>query len=50
MAVMQVALATEDVLSEAIGIRILAEMASPVTLNMSLGKKGSGYLRSRMNS
>ena len=46
MAIVNVALATEDDLSEAIGLRLLAELSTSVTPNLSLGKKGSGYLRS----
>lgn len=47
---MNVALATEDALSEAIGLRLLAELATPVVPNLVLRKDGSGYLRSRMDS
>lgn len=46
----QIALATEDALSEAIGLRLLAELPSPVVPNLTLGKQGSGYLRSRMQN
>lgn len=47
---MQIALATEDALSEAIGLRLLAELPSPAIPNLVLGKKGSGYLRTKMPS
>lgn len=46
----QVALATEDALSEAIGLRLLAELPIPVTPSLLLRKDGFGYLRSRMDS
>ena len=46
----QVALATEDILSEAIGLRLLSELPIPVTPNPLLRKDGFGYLRSRMDS
>lgn len=46
---MPVALATEDILSEAIGLRLLAELPTPVTPNLLLCKGGFGYLRSGMN-
>lgn len=49
MAIAEVALATEDALSEAIGLRLLAELPTPIRPNLSLGKKGSGYLRSGMH-
>lgn len=45
---MQIAIATEDALSEAIGLRLLAELPSPVVPNLTFGKKGSGYLLSNM--
>ena len=47
---MPVALATEDILSEAIGLRLLAELPVPVTPNLLLRKDGFGYLRSGMNN
>lgn len=47
---MPVALATEDILSEAIGLRLLAELPVPVTPNLLLRKDGFGYLRSGMKS
>ena len=47
---MPIALATEDALSEAIGIRLLSELPTPMSINHLLRKDGSGYLRSRMDS
>lgn len=47
---MAVALATEDVLSEEIGLRLLAELPTLITPSKLLGKKGFGYLRSRMDN
>ncbi len=49
MAIIEVALATEDAVSEAIGLRLLAELPTRIRPNLSLGKKGSGYLRSGMH-
>lgn len=45
-----VTLATEDILSEAIGLRLLAELPVPLTPSQLLGKRGFGYLRSRMDN
>ncbi len=45
-----IALATEDVLSEAIGLRLLSELPTQVTPSPLLRKDGSGYLRSRMDN
>lgn len=45
-----VALATEDELSETIGIRILSEIYPPIHASLLLRKGGSGYLRSKMDS
>lgn len=45
-----VALATEDVLSETIGQRLLAELGSQMQPGTLLRKDGFGYLRSRMKS
>jgi len=48
---MSVALATEDELSEAVGLRLLSEHAILVqTSPMKLRKGGFGYLRKRMDS
>lgn len=44
-----VALATEDALSEAIGLRLLAELPGSVYPNILLRKDGFGYLRSNMD-
>ncbi|MEO5661026.1 MAG: hypothetical protein ABIQ90_14710 [Polaromonas sp.] len=44
------ALATEDVLSEAIGLRLLGELPVPVTPGLLLRRDGFGYLRSGMNN
>lgn len=46
---MPMALATEDVLSEAIGLRLLSELPAPVTPGLLLRKGGFGYLRSGMD-
>lgn len=46
---MQVVLATEDALSEAIGMLLLSELSSPVVPNLRLRKQGFGYLRSNMS-
>lgn len=43
-----VALATEDVLSEAVGKRLLAEIEYPTEANLCLRKNGYGYLRAGM--
>lgn len=45
-----VALATEDELSEAVGIRLLTEIEHPMEASLLLRKGGFGYLRSKMNS
>jgi len=45
-----VALATEDVLSETIGQRLLAELGPQMHPGTLLRKNGVGYLRSRMKS
>lgn len=47
---MLLALATEDVLSEAIGLRLLAELSTPITPSQLLRRQGFGYLKSRMDS
>lgn len=44
-----VALATEDELSEAIGIRLLEERALPMQASLLLRKGGAGYLLSGIN-
>lgn len=45
-----VALATEDELSETIGIRVLSEIDPPIHASLLLRKGGYGYLRSKMDS
>jgi hypothetical protein len=50
MVMTDVALATEDELSEAIGIRILSEINPPIHTSLLLRKGGYGYLRSKMDS
>lgn len=47
---MPMALATEDVLSEAIGLRLLAELPVPITPGLLLRKDGFGYLRAGMKN
>jgi hypothetical protein len=45
-----IAIATEDQLSEAIVIRLISEISTPHYITFKLGKRGGGYLRSKMNS
>lgn len=45
-----IAIATEDQLSEAITLRLIAEIPTPHFVQLKLGKTGSGYLKSKMNS
>lgn len=45
-----IAIATEDALSEAIALRLIADIPTPHVVQHSLGKKGNGYLRSKMES
>lgn len=45
-----IAIATEDQLSEAIALRLIAEVKTPHQIALKLGKTGNGYLRSRMSS
>lgn len=45
-----IAIATEDQLSEAIALRLIADIPTPHFIQHKLGKTGSGYLRSKMNS
>lgn len=47
---MFVSLATEDELSEAIGLRLLAELPTPMPSPQCLRRNGFGYLRSRMGN
>lgn len=43
-----VALATEDPLSEAVGIRLLSEIEYPLEVSLLLRRQGNGYLRSNL--
>jgi hypothetical protein len=45
-----IAIATEDQLSEAIALRLIADIRTPHFVQLKLGKTGNGYLRSKMNS
>ncbi len=45
-----IAIATEDELSEAIALRLIAELRSPHCITHRLRRGGSGYLRSKMNN
>lgn len=45
-----IAIATEDQLSEAIALRLIAEIPTPHLIQHRLGKKGNGYLSSKMES
>jgi hypothetical protein len=45
-----IAIATEDPLSEAIALRLIAEISTPHVVQHTLGKTGNGYLRARMGS
>lgn len=45
-----IAIATEDQLSEAIALRLIADIPTPHFIQHKLGKTGNGYLRSRMGS
>lgn len=45
-----VALVTEDVLTEAIGLCLLADLPTPITPSQLLRKQGFGYLKSRMDN
>jgi len=45
-----IALATEDVLSEEIGLRLIGELSGDVTVTPLLRKGGFGYLKSRMDN
>jgi hypothetical protein len=44
----RVALATEDELSEAVGVRLLAEHRDRIEIGLLLRRGGNGYLRSRL--
>ena len=45
-----IAIATEDPLSEAIALRLIADIPTPHFIQLKLGKTGNGYLRSKMIS
>jgi len=45
-----IALATEDELSEAIALRLISEVQLPHEITHKLGRRGFGYLRSKMDS
>lgn len=45
-----IAIATEDALSEAIALRLIADIPTPHFIQLKLGKTGNGYLRSKMSS
>ncbi len=45
-----IAIATEDQLSEAIALRLISDITTPHFIQHKLGRKGNGYLRSKMNS
>jgi hypothetical protein len=45
-----IAIATEDQLSEAIALRLISEIPTPHVVQHSLGKRGNGYLYSKMGS
>lgn len=45
-----IAIATEDALSEAVALRLISEVKTPHYVTHTLGGKGFGYLRSKMDS
>lgn len=45
-----IAIATEDALSEAVALRLIAEIKAPHHVTHTLGGRGFGYLRSKMDS
>lgn len=45
-----IAIATEDELSEAVALRLVAELPEPCCVTHRLRKNGFGYLRSKMDS
>jgi hypothetical protein len=45
-----IAIATEDPLSEAVALRLIADIPTPYFIQLKLGRTGNGYLRSRMGS
>ena len=44
----QIALATEDALSEAVGEKLIAEVKPPLEVGLRLRRDGFGYLKTRM--
>jgi hypothetical protein len=50
VAMTPIAIATEDQLSEAIALRLIAEIPTPHFIQLKLGRTGNGYLRSKMSS
>ncbi len=45
-----VALATEDALSEAVGVRLIAEQEGRLRIGLRLGGRGNGYLRAKLGN
>ena len=45
-----IAIATEDQLSEAIALSLIADISTPHFIQHTLGRRGNGYLRSKMDS
>jgi hypothetical protein len=45
-----IAIATEDSLSEAIALRLIADIPTPHFIQIKLGRTGNGYLMSKMSS
>lgn len=45
-----IAIATEDQLSEAIALRLIADIPTPHFIQHKLGRRGNGYLSSKMDS
>ena len=43
-----IAIATEDSLSEAIALRLIADIPTPHFIQIKLGRTGNGYLMSKM--
>jgi hypothetical protein len=50
MVIRTVNLATEDELSEAVGIRLIAEWKERLAIDLRLRRGGNGYLKSRMRN
>ena len=46
----QIALATEDALSEAVGEKLIAEVKPPLEVGLRLRRDGFGYLKTRMRN